>query len=254
MRQVAAGAAFQLRGRIAHRPTVVPLGRRSRLIAELHSHSAAFAVYANPPHIEMLHWAVLLRPGDLFIDVGANVGLYSIWAADAGADVIAVEPDPAACRQLAANRELNGYKIDIVQAALAERPGERSFTRRRGCVNRFALAEDTDATKVTVLTLDELIGDRTVAGIKIDVEGAERLVLEGGRRALAEHRVRVLQIEWNQCSQRLLGETREPLRQLLAHHGYELYRPTEAPGGPWAMSDADVFARPSTISSGAVHS
>ena len=40
----------------------------------------------------MLVWQQALRPGDLFVDVGANIGSYAIWAADLGADVIALEP------------------------------------------------------------------------------------------------------------------------------------------------------------------
>jgi len=55
---------------------------------------SARAVLGNPPDApEMRAWRRILRPHDLFVDVGAHVGLYSIWALDAGATVIAAESD-----------------------------------------------------------------------------------------------------------------------------------------------------------------
>ena len=50
-------------------------------------------VYGNPPNYpEMVTWRQVLRPADLFVDVGANIGSYSIWAGEMGANVIALEP------------------------------------------------------------------------------------------------------------------------------------------------------------------
>src|SRR5438309_1064711 len=71
------------------------LGDRSRLWVDLHRTAAAAVVYANPPDFaEMQAWRRHLRPGELYIDVGANVGTYAIWAAELGAEVIALEPAP----------------------------------------------------------------------------------------------------------------------------------------------------------------
>jgi hypothetical protein len=62
--------------------------------------------------------------------------------------------------------------------------------------------------------------------VKIDVEGAERLVLQGASRALAEGRIRLMQLEWSwDCAAQTLGEARDPVAELLARHGYRLYRP-----------------------------
>ena len=76
----------------AGRRSLARLGSRSIIWADLHRTAASKVVYANPPdHPEMLVWQQIPRPGDLFVDVGANVGSYSVWAADLGADVMALK-------------------------------------------------------------------------------------------------------------------------------------------------------------------
>jgi len=59
---------------------------------------------------------------------------------------------------------------------------------------------------------------------KIDVEGAERFVLEGAQYALAAGRIDLLQVEWNRCARMNFGESRVVARELLAAHCYGLYR------------------------------
>jgi hypothetical protein len=78
---------------------------------------------------------------------------------------------------------------------------------------------------VEVRTLDEVLGDRTAHGVKIDVEGAESLVLEGASLAMAQGRIPVIQLEWNTTSRKNFGETREALAALLVEFGYEFLRP-----------------------------
>lgn len=86
LRQLAAAASFQARGRILRRPTKARIGERSFITAELHQTAASRAVYANPPDWpEMLVWRRRLKPRDLFVDVGANVGIYTVYAGDLGA-------------------------------------------------------------------------------------------------------------------------------------------------------------------------
>jgi hypothetical protein len=85
--------AFQIKGRVLHRRTLARLGQSSAIWVDLHRTSASRVVYANPPdHAEMLIWRRNLLPGELFVDVGSNVGNYAIWGAELGADVIALEP------------------------------------------------------------------------------------------------------------------------------------------------------------------
>lgn len=71
-----------------------------------------------------------------------------------------------------------------------------------------------------MVTLDSIIGDRRVAGMKIDVEGAEHPALLGCADALRERRVRLLQLEWNSAADR------HPVAELLSRFGYRLLQAT----------------------------
>jgi FkbM family methyltransferase len=238
--------AFQLRGRILHRRTLARLGQKSLIWADLHRTGASRIVYSNPPdHHEMVVWQRALGPGDLFLDIGANVGSYSIWAAELGADVIALEPADDTFALLQENIALNGYPIEAVCAAAGAETGTARFTHGRDCVNRF---DPGGPAETAMVTIDSVIGDRIVAGMKVDVEGFEIEVLRGCERALSEHRLRLIQLEWNATSVQAVGTGREPVAELLARHGYDLYR-AGSDGALMPLGDlsfgADVFARPS---------
>jgi FkbM family methyltransferase len=244
-RAILRAAGFQTRARVLHRRTLARLGYRSRIWADLHRTAASKVVYANPPdHPEMLAWQLVLRPGDLFVDVGANIGSYAIWAGELGAEVIALEPADDTFALLAENVALNGYPVRLIQAAAGATCGFARLTSGLDCVNRL---DPRGAVETAMVTIDSIIADRTVAGMKIDVEGFEIEVLRGCERALSEQRLRLIQLEWNRTSRRAVGTDRQPVSDLLAKHGYSLCRPdrsgtllplTDAPFGP------DVFARP----------
>lgn len=238
--------AYQARARSGRR-TMATLGEQARIWVDLHFTSASSVVYANPPDWNEMHaWKRWLRPGDLFVDVGANVGVYSLWAADLGAEVYSVEPSPEALEKLHDNVLLNDFPISIMDCALSDRPGKMLLSTGQGTVNHLLLDPDDDGDHVAVDTLDNVLGEQRAAGVKIDVEGAERLVLEGARQALSEHRIRLLQLEWNRRSQLHFDETREPVRRLLSEYGYQFLRPDRYgilhPTDASTMSTKDVFA------------
>jgi FkbM family methyltransferase len=238
-------AGYQAQVRVLRRRAIARLGERSRLWVEPHRTAASMVLYANPPDLpEMLAWRRALRGGSLFVDVGANVGTYAIWAAELGAEVIALEPAADTFRLLEENIALNGYQVSAVQAAAGDHCGWARFTSGLDAGNSLR----RDGPVVTKLvTVDSLVGSRPVAGMKVDVEGFEIDVLRGATRVLAEHRIGLIQIEWNQASTFAVGTNREPIAELLRGHGYRLSRPDPTgrlipvanPGfGP------DVFASP----------
>ncbi|MCH7230598.1 FkbM family methyltransferase [Glycomyces sp. L485] len=246
MAAVRRAIGFQLRARMG-RPVLTAIGERGLMWAELHVTAASKVRYANPPDWnEMRAWEPLLRPGDLFVDVGSNVGAYALWAGDLGATVIAVEPGSASVRRLRRNVALNDFPISVVQCALAERPGLLRLTGDKDTMNHLVFDADGPGERVAVDTLDNVLADRRAAGVKIDVEGAERLVLEGARRALSEHRIGVLQLEWNTMSRKVLSETRAPVAELLREYGYTFMRPDARgrlhPLLPPEESATDLFA------------
>ena len=72
---------YQARAKILRQRPQARLGERSRLWVDAHRVAAVKAVYGNPPdYREMMVWRSVLKSGDLFLDVGANIGGYSIWA------------------------------------------------------------------------------------------------------------------------------------------------------------------------------
>jgi FkbM family methyltransferase len=237
---------YQARARLLRRRSLARLGERSLLWVDLHRTSAAAALYANPPDPnEMLAWRSALRDGGLFIDVGANIGTYTLWAAELGAEVIAVEPAADTYALLLENIALNGYdRVTAVHAAAGDHCGTARFTAGLDAGNSLA----ADGAVVTELvTVDSLIGSRHVAGLKVDVEGFEITVLRGAARAFAERRIGLVQLEWNHLSWPAVGTDRRPVAEFLDGFGYRLYRPdptgrlvpTASPG-----YGADVFASP----------
>jgi FkbM family methyltransferase len=245
VRALLRSARFQARGRVLRRRTLARLGERSAIWADLHRHAASKVVYANPPdHPEMLVWQRVLRPGDLFVDVGANVGSYAIWAGELGAEGVALEPAADTYALLVENVALNGYPITTIQAAAGAVAGTARFTSGRDTVNRL---DQEGSVEATVMTIDSIVGNRLVAGMKIDVEGFEIDVLRGCENALSEHRIRLIQLEWNATSKAAVGGDRQSVADLLDRYRYSLFRP-DCTGVLRPLSDPsfgpDVFACP----------
>jgi FkbM family methyltransferase len=236
---------YQFRARLLRRRTIARLGERSRIWVDLHRTGASKVMYANPPDMpEMEVWRQVLHGGGLFLDVGANVGAYTIWAAECGAEVIALEPAGDTFGLLMENIALNGYQVTAIQAAAGASCGTARFTAGQDAGNHL---DPEGPVEARLVTIDSLIGERHVVGMKIDVEGFEIDVLQGCTGALSERRIGLIQLEWNAMSERMLGTDRRPVADLLVQHGYQLFRPD--PGGCLVpVTDlgfgTDVFARP----------
>jgi FkbM family methyltransferase len=134
----------------------------------------------------------LLRPGDVMIDGGANIGLFTLLAAaqvGPRGRVIACEPSPATMSLLRANVKRNGFDwVDLHEVALASDPGRmrlQVFEPGSG-FSSFAPAITGSRIEVAVTTLDELAGDagERLSLVKLDVEGAELRTLRGARHVL----------------------------------------------------------------------
>lgn len=137
---------------------------------------------------------------DVFLDVGANFGLYSVLAAQrrAASRVIAIEPDRRSLAQLGANLLLNGLidRVEVVAKAASDRGGVRNFIPAAATsTGQSRLGEGPGAIDVEAIRLDDLVSSsgRTVFA-KIDVEGHEREIIAGMATLLASNRV-FLQIE-----------------------------------------------------------
>jgi FkbM family methyltransferase len=135
----------------------------------------------------------ILRPGNCFLDVGANVGFFTLLASrivGRTGHVIAIEATPETARCLLANLELNdATNVVVQQLAVADRKGVVSLNRRwaknQGS-NQISLELLEGGETVECCTLDELVGDQKVDFIKMDIEGAELLAVRGMTRLLSK--------------------------------------------------------------------
>lgn len=164
-----------------------------------------------------------LRPGELFMDVGANIGSYTVLAAGAvGADVISIEPVPATFNALRRNVRLNdlGAQVHCVNAGLGEGEGELRFTSGRDTANHvLASGERGDGVVVPVRRLDDLCAERIPAIIKIDVEGYEQAVIAGGGATLANEQLQAVIMETNGSKHRY-GWDDEHLIETMHRYGF----------------------------------
>ena len=137
----------------------------------------------------------LLQGKDLFMDIGANCGLYSLIAAKAGVPVLAVEPNRLNYLRLKQNIDHNGFaNIQPYALALSDKPGRAALYgggEGASLLRNWGGMTNTYAQEVDVDTLDNLFASRSGLReilIKIDVEGHEPAVLSGARGLLTREK------------------------------------------------------------------
>jgi FkbM family methyltransferase len=197
------------------------------LSSTLEWHLWAFGCYE--PHFAEL-FALLVRPGDRCVDVGANVGVHTVRLArlaGPGGTVTAIEPDPVlmcrARRNLALNRLGN---VRLINAAASDEagemnlylPGKSDTNRARASLLRHAYLTG-DVIAVPVVTVDDACGAGRVALIKIDVEGHEDAVVRGAARIIERDAPAVL----FEHAAELLGDGGRSPFDWLAERGYAMY-------------------------------
>lgn len=146
----------------------------------------------------LLHF---LRPVDTFFDIGANVGSYSLLASGyVGANTLSFEPSPITFNLLSKNIALNNLKnkIKAHQIALAKEFGKLNFTTSHDTGNHIASNSNLneEVVVVDIKPLDNFIDFEPIL-LKIDVEGFETEVLEGGKKLLLNKKLKAVIIELN---------------------------------------------------------
>lgn len=150
------------------------------------------------PHVSRV-MGKLLASGKTFVDVGANIGYFSLLAAarvGPAGRVIAFEPNPANVELLRQSTAANGFEriIDVRAAAVAEEAGTLLFSTsgvdsNGQIVSPARSAAGSDLPSVEAVTLDDALADcGRVDVIKIDVEGAEGRVWRGMQSIVHRHR------------------------------------------------------------------
>jgi FkbM family methyltransferase len=188
-------------------------------VALVHTHG--FDIFLDPtdlgisPSIGVLGWyelkttelfIKLVEGGSTVIDVGANVGFFTLLAAKlAGKEgvVLSFEPDPTSFALLSKSVQRNNFgNVRLFQKCISDVDGEQilylSVTHHKGM---HSISRNMGGPRINVKSarLDTVVDSLNIGEIdllKIDVEEAEPEVLDGATRLLSEHRVRNIIMEW----------------------------------------------------------
>ncbi|MEE9606625.1 MAG: FkbM family methyltransferase [Myxococcota bacterium] len=172
-------------------------------------------------------------PGDTVVDVGANIGYYTVLGAllvgDSG-HVYAFEPDPESFAFLERNVRLNGlHNVTLEQKALSNRPGQiRLFLseRNKGDHRIFdAPDEERESIEIEAVTLDDYLRGRgdEVDFIKVDTQGAEAVIVEGMQRLLASNNHVRMAMEFSPWLLEQFGNDPAELLATLQAHGFRFF-------------------------------
>lgn len=194
-----------------------------------------------------------LDAGDVFYDIGANIGFFSFIAARCVGEpgrVYAFEPLPRNVRAIRRGALRNDFEIEVFPYAVGAFNGDAELRKARhigGAMLASAGMPPDDVGRVTVkiVRLDHAIrqyGLRPPTLVKIDVEGAELDVLQGMPDTLRRHRPKIL-LELDDASLPELRCRTRAVAAFLHRHGYEVSTlPPAYPGLAWHVEH--VMAAP----------
>lgn len=173
-----------------------------------------------------------LKPGDVFIDAGANIGLHTVAAANVvgpTGKVFAVEAMPRTLQHLRASLRLSNVedRVEVLPVALGscDEDGRQFHVGAvAGHSSLYPIAGELEVLRVDVRTLDSLLGGARVALVKIDVEGAELDVLKGMRTLLAANPDMGIVAEYAVSHLSRAGTSEVEWESFRAEHGFALYR------------------------------
>lgn len=217
--------AFGLRS--PSRWSVRVAGELASMVVEAHDGADRYRLLANNPMLlwraqtflskepETIAWMRTFSAGEVLYDVGANVGLYSIFAGRRGAKVCAFEPEAANLATLNANIRLNGLGETVIAYPFAIAEKMTLDTLRLASVQTgaalhafgsnidfkgqpFAPVAQQGCLAVPIDDLVFRFGLPFPDYIKIDVDGLERQVLSGAARVIADPRLKGVLVEVNE--------------------------------------------------------
>src|SRR6202035_1763667 len=167
------------------------------------------AEYESWDVLQLSRW---VHPGAVVFDVGANFGYYSVSLASAmqgNGKVYVFEPCKSSFRRLQTNIALNRLDsiIEAIPLALSERSGVAYLDRTDGNSGAASLSSEAKGEAVELDTLDHFCDVNEIDHVdvvKIDVEGSELRVIEGGKSTLTRHQPTIM-IEFNSSALGAVG-------------------------------------------------
>ena len=221
---------WQISQRIYPHPVLKPFVENSKLLIEKGMEGATGNIYTGLLEFEEMSFILhVLRKNDIFADLGANVGAYTVLASkNSGATSYSFEPVTDTFNKLKKNIEANDIASLVIPMLCGV--GARSelllFTKKFSSANHVIQDEDQnigeDFIEVPVVTLDEIFIDRQPQVIKMDVEGFEWNVLLGAEHTLKSENLKAIIIELNGSSGRY-GFSDDNIHEKLIAHSFRPY-------------------------------
>ena len=157
-------------------------------------------------YVQGCYGAAVLNPGATIIDIGANIGCYSLLAAQTAARVIACEPHPKNLSILRKNVELNHAKnVEVISHAISNKTGKASLIipDNDTFVGRYSLhlGQGRRSIEVSCITLEDLVREAHLSEIdliKIDCQGSEYEILYASADILSQVRQAIVETHGSQ--------------------------------------------------------
>lgn len=216
-------ARWQIGSRFLRAPAIVPFTDQARLIVSTGMTGATCNIYTGLHDLpEMAFTVHLLRPDDAFVDVGANVGVYTVLAgAVAGARCTAFEPSVRIFKALRENVRINNIDADLRREAVGASCGTVKFSEDRLDTTSHVAQLGESGVDVQLVNLDGVLSE-TPTLIKIDVEGFESAVLDGAEKILADPKLLAVIMETNGSGERY-GAGDDVLLSRMTAYGFRAY-------------------------------
>ena len=222
--------SWQLASRILNSPIMLPFVNGTYLITNRGMIGATGDWYCGLREYEDMSFVLhVLQPGDLFVDIGANTGSYSILAGSCkDVNVIAFEPIPSTFFWLQKNIKVNALdnKVKAVNIGVAEKNGTMHFSSNLDVLNHVLpkYEKNLQSIKVEVLTLDNALNKKKCpAVIKIDVEGYESQVFTGAKKTINNPSLIAVIVELNGSAKRY-GKDDNEIHKLLVSKGFKSFQ------------------------------
>ena len=222
-------AAWQLGSRLSPGSVAVDFVDDARLLVARGMKGATGNVYTGLHEFDDMGFLLhVLRPDDGFVDIGANVGTYTVLAGKAvGAQCISIEPIPATFASLLDNIRLNDLsgRVRALNLGLGRTSDRLRFTARLDTTNHVVGDGEAvgEVVEVPVEPLDRVLDGVVPQLIKIDVEGFEAEVIAGAHATLSNEALLAVIMETNGAGQRY-GNADEGLHEAMLGFGFESFR------------------------------
>ena len=177
--------------------------------------------------IEMSFLLHFLRSDDLFVDVGANLGSYTVLASSVvGAESISIEPVPSTFKRLIENIEINKItdKTTCVNKIVGDLEGTVTVTNDQDTTNHVVAVDEKSNNFISIkaTTLESILSKHNPRLIKIDVEGYELPVIIGAQSVLKNDSLNAVILEMNGSGRRYGFDERKIL-SLMQKNNFKAY-------------------------------